>query len=89
MNTEEYFKSITTELNTLKGRVVSGQSKPARDGQMKTSHDENGIASRAVKTAQERDEPTRRELATSNGTLAVKGWSARKIHLDALRFACK
>jgi RHS repeat-associated protein len=43
---------------------VSGRSKPAREGQMKTGHFESGIAQRAAKAAQVRDEPTQREPAT-------------------------
>jgi hypothetical protein len=43
---------------------VSGQSKPARDGQMKTGHFESGIAQAAAKAALMRDEPTQREPAT-------------------------
>jgi len=43
---------------------VSGRSKPARAGRMKTSHFEERIALSAVETAQRRDESTQRELAT-------------------------
>jgi hypothetical protein len=43
---------------------VSGHSKPAREGQMKTSHFESEIAHRAVKAAMVRDVPTPREPAT-------------------------
>lgn len=45
------------------GGVVSGQSKPARDGRMKTSHFEVGVALDAAGAADERDEPTQREPA--------------------------
>lgn len=43
---------------------VSGRSKPASKGRMKTSHFEERIALDAVETAQRRDESTQRELAT-------------------------
>jgi len=43
---------------------VSGRSKPARKGRMKTSHFEGRIALSAVRTAQRRDEHTQREPAT-------------------------
>ena len=43
---------------------VSGHSKPAREGQMKTSHFESGIAHGAAKAALVRDVPTQREPAT-------------------------
>jgi hypothetical protein len=43
---------------------VSGRSKPAREGQMKTSHFESGVAHGAAKAALVRDEPTQREPAT-------------------------
>jgi hypothetical protein len=43
---------------------VSGQSKPASKGRMKTSHFEGRIALSAEETAQGRDEHTQRELAT-------------------------
>jgi hypothetical protein len=49
--------------------VVSGRSKPAREGRMKTSHFEERIALRAVQTAQRRDESTQRELATFDNDL--------------------
>src|SRR5215469_16044212 len=42
---------------------VSGRSKPAREGRMKTSHFEGRIASVAADAAQGRDEPTQCELA--------------------------
>ncbi|MGA9779112.1 MAG: type I restriction endonuclease subunit R, partial [Verrucomicrobiia bacterium] len=42
---------------------VSGRSKPARKGRMKTSHFEERIAFCAMQKAQRRDEPTQRELA--------------------------
>lgn len=45
---------------------VSGRSKPARDGRMKTSHFESGIAQRAAIAALMRDEPTLCEPATFN-----------------------
>jgi Protein of unknown function DUF72 len=45
---------------------VRGHSKPARDGRMKTSHFESGIAHKAVKAALMRNEPTHCELATLN-----------------------
>jgi hypothetical protein len=38
--------------------AVSGRSKPAREGRMKTSHFEGRIALSAVETAQGRDEHT-------------------------------
>jgi hypothetical protein len=44
--------------------AVSGRSKPAREGRMKTSHFEGRIALCAVETAQRRDEYTQREPAT-------------------------
>jgi len=44
--------------------TVSGRSKPARAGRMKTSHFEGRIALSAVERAQGRDESTQRELAT-------------------------
>ena len=44
--------------------TVSGRSKPARDGRMKTSHFEVGVALGAAGAADQRDEPTQRELAT-------------------------
>src|SRR5437660_4305849 len=40
---------------------VSGRSKPAREGQMKTGHFESGIAHGAAIAALMRDEPTQRE----------------------------
>ena len=43
---------------------VSGRSKPARAGRMKTSHFEGRIALSAEERAQGRDESTQRELAT-------------------------
>jgi hypothetical protein len=43
---------------------VSGRSKPARDGRMKTSHFEVGVALGAAGAADQRDEPTQREPAT-------------------------
>lgn len=43
---------------------VSGRSKPARKGRMKTSHFEGRVASRAASAAQGRDESTQREPAT-------------------------
>src|SRR5580658_5210322 len=43
---------------------VSGQSKPAREGRMKTSHFEGRIALGAADAAQGRDEYTQREPAT-------------------------
>ena len=43
---------------------VSGRSKPARTGRMKTSHFEGGVASWAAGAAQGRDESTQREPAT-------------------------
>ena len=46
------------------GRNVSGQSKPAREGRMKTGHFEGEIASGATGVAQGRDERTQREPAT-------------------------
>lgn len=42
---------------------VSGRSKPARAGRMKTSHFEGRIALCEADAAQGRDEPTQRELA--------------------------
>jgi hypothetical protein len=45
-------------------KTVSGQSKPAREGQMKTSHFESGIAHGAAIAALMRNEPTQREPAT-------------------------
>jgi len=50
-------------------RSVSGRSKPAREGRMKTSHFEERIALRAMQTAQRRDESTQRELATFDNDL--------------------
>src|ERR1700739_4123899 len=44
--------------------VVSGQSKPASDGQLKTGHLEGRIALSAADVAQGRDEQTQREPAT-------------------------
>jgi hypothetical protein len=49
--------------------IVSGRSKPAKEGRMKTSHFEERIALRAMQTAQRRDESTQRELATFNNDL--------------------
>ncbi|MGH7978134.1 MAG: prepilin-type N-terminal cleavage/methylation domain-containing protein [Limisphaerales bacterium] len=46
--------------------TVSRQSKPARDGQLKSGHFERGIALGATDVAQGRDEPTQREPATFN-----------------------
>jgi hypothetical protein len=46
---------------------------------LKTGHFEIGIAHRAAAAAQVRDEPAQREPATFHFTLAVNGWSARKI----------
>jgi hypothetical protein len=43
---------------------VSGQSKPASDGQLKTGHLEGRIALCAADVAQGRDEQTQREPAT-------------------------
>ncbi|HEY1209758.1 MAG TPA: hypothetical protein VGE85_10350, partial [Terracidiphilus sp.] len=48
---------------------VSERSKPASRERMKTSHFEERIALGAVETAQRRDEPTQRELATFNNDL--------------------
>jgi hypothetical protein len=48
---------------------VSGRSKPAREGRMKTSHFEERIAVRVVQTAQRRDESTQREPATFDNDL--------------------
>src|SRR5579862_2741692 len=44
--------------------IVSGHSKPAREGQMKTGHFESGIAHGAAIADQMRDEPTQCEPAT-------------------------
>ena len=63
-------RQITTKdiarLNLVcaEGLPVSGRSKPARDGRMKTGHFESGIACEAAKVALMRDEPTRCEPAT-------------------------
>ena len=43
---------------------VSGQSKPASEGQMKTTHFESGIAHEAAVAALMRDEPTHCEPVT-------------------------
>ena len=43
---------------------VSGRTQPARDGRMKTSHFEGGIAHEAALAAEVRGEPTQREPAT-------------------------
>ena len=48
----------------LRDTDVSGQSKPAREGRMKTSHFESGIAQEWAKAALMRDEPTHCEPAT-------------------------
>ena len=44
--------------------VVSGRSKPAREGRIKTSHFEGRVASWAAGAAQGRDEATQCEPAT-------------------------
>jgi hypothetical protein len=61
----------TTYVSSL-GSIVSGQSKPARDGHLRTSHFEGRIALSAVLTAQERDERTQCEPATFN--FDTDGW---------------
>jgi hypothetical protein len=48
---------------------VSGQSKPARAGRMKTSHFEERIAFGAVERVQGHDESTQREPATFDNDL--------------------
>ena len=53
MNNKSIWKSL----------VVSGQSKPATKGRMKTSHFEGSIASWAAWAALECNERTQRELA--------------------------
>ena len=50
-------------------RGVSERSKPASRERMKTSHFEGRIALSAIPTAQRRDEPTQRELATFDNDL--------------------
>ncbi len=61
-------KRIKDEGNGLNNvaavKTVSGRSKPARDGRMKTSHFEVGVALGAAGAADQRDEPTQREPAT-------------------------
>jgi hypothetical protein len=49
-----------------RAQIVSGQSKPARDGRMKTSHFESGIAQRAAVAALMREERTQCEPAIFN-----------------------
>ncbi len=56
------FKTEST--NSWEYNTVSGRSKPARDGRMKTSHFEVGVALGAAGAADQRDEPTQREPAT-------------------------
>jgi hypothetical protein len=48
---------------------VSGHSKPARDGRMKTSHFESGIAQKAAIAATLRNEPTQCEPANELGSV--------------------
>jgi hypothetical protein len=72
-NDEDFFSGSVADhfagllksyLNAVVELFVSGRSKPAREGRMKTSHFEGRIALSAVRTAQRRDEHTQREPAT-------------------------
>ena len=53
--------------------AVSGHSKPATKGRMKTSHFEGSIASWAAKAANDRDERTQRELAAFDCSFVRQG----------------
>jgi hypothetical protein len=55
---------VTARVAVMAVSTVSGRSKPAKDGQMKTGHCEGGIAQPAATAAMMRDEPTQREPAT-------------------------
>lgn len=57
-------RKLKQSVAARQSREVIGESKPAREGQMKTGHFESGIAHGAAWAAQVRDEPTRREPAT-------------------------
>ena len=56
--------TVPAELQDKRIGRVSGRSKPAREGRMKTSHFEGSIVLCAAMVAPGRDEPTQRELAT-------------------------
>ena len=61
---QEFLKFLKRLDQEFPPEFVSGRSKLAEKGQMKTGHFESGIAQGAAQAALLRDEPTQREPAT-------------------------